>query len=1350
MAEKTSIKIKYSIIIGSDKSFILIGSRNMRLSFRIAVFSLLFINIISNTLACPVSEPFADLVVRPHVITGKKVMLDASNSFHSGEANGDYIISYKWGIYKGSIFVEDCYDLYGDKNFDGFMTYVFTSTGVYTVKLKITDNTGLTDTCEVTIEVSNDSDQDGLADAWEIDCFSNLNYTSNADNDMDGYSNHCEYLHDTNANDNTKHPLNDGGNYGITVSSIGDSTGEITDTVNNVPIQQAIDLSINDDVIVLLKGTYSESIDYDGKAITITSTAPMDTEIVENTVVDATSSNDYAVTLENGEMSSSVLEGLTITGGFKSGICCKCAAPVINRCVIENNGGTYNGGGLYLEDSSAVISNCFIKNNIAGSGGAVYISGNSSPAIINCVVYDNVAVYGGAIFNTPFETIIEVINCTIADNTATTNGASICQGASSGIKVYNSILYGESSDQIYGGGSFVVSNCYVSGGYPSGTNILSSGLEFNNLNENDYSLAYTSSGIDYGDNSYFTFSKYDINGLNRFANADYANSTEIDLGAYELPGKWYVDSALTANGDGSVDNEFKWFETAVMHASEGDIIVLKPGTYEDLWNWDVYADPKSVTFTSEDPESSESVSSTIIVPNAGVGTSAYLYGAARRSIIGCTIKNGTTGGISCSGFGLAEIKQCVISNNSSSGSGGGIYVSSLCYARISDCEITGNDADTGGGIYCALGSIVEIDNCKITGNSAFYDGGGVHVHASFASIKNSDIRTNTAGLGSGDALYSYSVDHEIQLVNCLITDNDAGIYASGPILITNCSVVDNNGVGIYGTYMQAYITNSIFWGNQGGGTVESNQIGFGVIVNASYSCIQDTDPDDANIPFDPTGTNHNIDDNPLFLDTDYRLTADSPCINTGNDSLIPEGIISDLDGEMRTKSTVDMGAYETYHIPTEVSIGDGFYSSSTVFYTEGYYGARTQLIYLASEFNQSPRIINYLTFDITQAPGIVEGLTIRIVNTDKSEFSSTSDWFTGNFQVVYEDDEIIDSIGSKTFAFDAPFYYTGNNLLIDISFKGASSYVYGKCKTFNSGGYRRLTEYSSDPYQFTDDGSRNYWIPNIEIGSRPVQMFDRKFEVRGECGGAFSSIDYQVNLSNYSETAYKVSVESEADWYAIDGNTSYSEQFTSYGCLSFDLSLTNEANLKAKGFYTDFAVLTFENPNDSTDTWTDYIKVSLYVSPDNYVSTTGSDTMGDGSETNPYATIQKAIDETLKGFTVYVQPGTYNEKLSVNKDYLTIKAVSTDPTLTVIDGSTYQDNVAIISNVYDIIIQGFKIANAYENDYAGVYCEYGSVNIKDCMIVDNNGLGIKGENASIIISDCIIDNNNDYEGGFGN
>src|SRR5262245_31765937 len=75
-------------------------------------------------------------------------------------------------------------------------------------------------------------------------------------------------------------------------------------------IQAAIDAAANGDVVLVSAGTYSEHIDFTGKAIRVTSRSGPSV-----TIIDASSSPGSAVSFQNGEDERSVLEGFHVTGG---------------------------------------------------------------------------------------------------------------------------------------------------------------------------------------------------------------------------------------------------------------------------------------------------------------------------------------------------------------------------------------------------------------------------------------------------------------------------------------------------------------------------------------------------------------------------------------------------------------------------------------------------------------------------------------------------------------------------------------------------------------------------------------------------------------------------------------------------------------------------------------------------------------------------------------------------------------------------------------------------------------------------------------------------------------------------
>jgi len=72
-----------------------------------------------------------------------------------------------------------------------------------------------------------------------------------------------------------------------------------------------------------------------------------------------------------------------------------------------------------------------------------------------------------------------------------------------------------------------------------------------------------------------------------------------------------------------------------------------------------------------------------------------------------------------------------------------------------------------------------------------------------------------------------------------------------------------------------------------------------------------------------------------------------------------------------------------------------------------------------------------------------------------------------------------------------------------------------------------------------------------------------------------------------------------------------------------------------------------------------------------HVATNGSDTLGNGTEGNPWQTIQHAIDNTGVGATIIVHPGIYDAANWIHSSHsadLTIQS-SDGPGNTTIDGS---------------------------------------------------------------------------------
>lgn len=163
-----------------------------------------------------------------------------------------------------------------------------------------------------------------------------------------------------------------------------------------------------------------------------------------------------------------------------------------------------------------------------------------------------------------------------------------------------------------------------------------------------------------------------------------------------------------------------------------------------------------------------------------------------------------------------------------------------------------------------------------------------------------------------------------------MTSNNTRRYSYTYVSLINSTlygnVAVNTGGGIYTDYGSSTntLSNCILYGNAdtlGGNYSQSAQI-YGGSNTVRYSCIQNID----SLTVEGHG---NIGDDPLFvdplgddwiagtLDDNLRLSAGSPCIDAGDNSLVPTELTTDLDGFVRImpgtpkgEPIVDMGAYE--------------------------------------------------------------------------------------------------------------------------------------------------------------------------------------------------------------------------------------------------------------------------------------------------------------------------------------------------------------------------------------------------------------------------------------------------------
>ena len=184
-------------------------------------------------------------------------------------------------------------------------------------------------------------------------------------------------------------------------------------------IQTAIDNAVDTDEIVVAPGTYFETINFLGKAVTLRSSDGADVTIIDGTGF------FHVVQCVSGEGPDTVLHGFRITGGnangsfpdnFGGGMFIDNGSPTVANCWFIGNTAS-GGGGMANEVSSPTVTNCIFSGNIGSGGGGMSNRGHSSPTVTNCTFSGNASVIGGGLLNY-FNSSPTVIGCVFSNNIA--------------------------------------------------------------------------------------------------------------------------------------------------------------------------------------------------------------------------------------------------------------------------------------------------------------------------------------------------------------------------------------------------------------------------------------------------------------------------------------------------------------------------------------------------------------------------------------------------------------------------------------------------------------------------------------------------------------------------------------------------------------------------------------------------------------------------------------------------------------------------------------------------------------------------------------------------------------------
>ncbi|MCQ2303292.1 MAG: right-handed parallel beta-helix repeat-containing protein, partial [Bacteroidales bacterium] len=578
----------------------------------------------------------------------------------------------------------------------------------------------------------------------------------------------------------------------------------------------------------------------------------------------------------------------------------------------------YGGSGI-----NGHIENCEICNNTAeGTVSAIY---GYYLGVVNCLVANNTATtsYGGYAVNLLSS---DFVNSTVVNNnlvSANASGSDACGVYFSSGNFKNNIVWGNKLNgeycinaSLYG----TVENNAVEGFTGNGNNIslhhenagvgmypnfvspsAGAGAEYTG---GDWTLSEGSICINKGVG--VTVPELDLAGNQR------VQQGTIDLGAYESPYSQSFNIVPDANnviyvktdgtGDGSswtnATSELLYALNVASRMSVKPQIWVAKGTYTS--DGDSYAFPMFDGVRVYGGFAGNEAFGIDIETRNIKANKTILDGENQRTVL-FRIGTGYESATIWDGFTIVNGTSPNYQN------GGGVY---LQRATLSNCEVTNCTTNSyGGGVYANDNAVIL--NCNVSNNSSSQYGGGVYLYNS-SRLTNCVVAGNIASYGGGVYLYSSSI------LNSRISGNSALTYGGGVYYyyntgsITNTTIVNNSGSGVYCNNSGLTISNSVLWGNVNNS--EPSQIAvYNYNPTVRFSAIQGgLSYGTSNIVLEAEndGTTGNFT---RFVDPEhdvYDIEENSSLKNVGSNNYA-SGI--DLAGHTRIMDgTVDMGAFEQY------------------------------------------------------------------------------------------------------------------------------------------------------------------------------------------------------------------------------------------------------------------------------------------------------------------------------------------------------------------------------------------------------------------------------------------------------
>ena len=1173
----------------------------------------------------------------------------------------------------------------------------------------------------------------------------------------------------------------------IYVSTSGsDVTGDGSEGNPYATIQHGINQASGSDTVLVEDGLYIETFNFEGKNITVASRFLLDgnENHIDDTVINGAGAGCVA-TFANGETSAARLAGLTLTNGYGptspepedcrgGGISCVSdSSPILEHLVLTGNFSAQYGGGIYCCSSSPTLNSIIINNNDAGDGGGLACL-YAHPDISDLEIYNN-----GDTYQILLEFSDPVVTYTTVYSDVRTSSAILC---------YNS---GPQLDHLTIRGTATGITC-LDASYP----VLNSSILWDNITEIEFmtegapcaiNIIYSDlqggeSAVETNGNGMVDWGAGNINNDPRFCdpaagdltlaqNSPCAGTAEggTDMGALEvgcdaIVGMLYVSTAGSdTTGNGSEGNPYATVQHGILQAAAGDTVVAEDGVYTE-----------NIDFLGKDI----TVGSRYMID----GISGHMYntvisGGDSTSCV--RFVNGESGDARLIGLALMD------GHGRAAGlpadvTGGAVTCSYGSSPYLERLYIMGNEADSyGGGIYLH-GSSPTLNNIQIYNNQAQL-GGGMTCVQSHPSLINIDLTVNN----SVDGAQILLIDSDPICSLLTIRNSDRGFVCESSDPVIDHSTLSGLEYGILcSDASQPQLSNSILWDNQHEVCFDPNGSANHITITWSDVQLGETGIEtNGNGTYDWDGTNITLD--PLFCEpgSDYQLADNSPCLGSGeggsNMGAWGQGYCGDLHRYWwvaTTGSDVTGEGTEINPLATIQAGIDQAQAGDTVLVEEGSYAENIDLngkrITVASRYwlDNDPAHIEQTIINpdlegsaVTFAGGETDstlfcGFTlIGGHGLGAPEFENcTGGGVTikgGAYPTLsnlYLIDNYAESYGGGIYC------WASSPTLIDIALQENSSSVQGCAVAFIAGdpqwmggsvisygfysqiylkesdaGLAQLLIYGSGTSGIYCEAAEpqiaNCTLTDLDQGlyctegSYPqlssMLIWDNLQQVVFDAAGAENQISVAYSDIFGGEEGIETNGNGTVDW--LEGNIFANPLFCDPENDDYTLA-DNSPCLTAGENSTDMGALGAG----------DCGSVYSYI----YVSTeTGSDTWGDGSQEDPYATVQRGIEAAIPGDAVVVEDGVYYESIdflgkniTVASHYL-LDVDSTHITGTVIDADG-ENRVAIFAQGESWVarLAALTLQGGCADHGGAILCDGASPTLEWLVIQDNFATGNGG------------------------